>query len=379
MKRSIIDDLDKITNITSKVAEIIKFQTRKPLETIAIFDLSDSTNLKLKIGHDETVKKIFLHNQICTQIIKRFKGQTIKELGDGLLARFEDPLNACLCAVNIQAATNKSNVLSKAALTLGIVEEAKINNSLDVFGTTVDLCSRIEKCTFPNQILIDRAMYDIVKSLLKDYDDVLVSESMQIVLKGYGKTELHEISSKEFPLINSLNNPFYVNVDDGFSFDEKIKFIQNAKNEVVEIGIDTKEIGKYLDEYINHIKQLLEKGISFVFILLIPRLDVMGSDIPKTESEILNEMQTIKKLSSEFAKVQTHGKFEIMLCQEIPLYHAVCVDRFGDDGTVVISNYLNGTKKEECPVLHVSKFSNPTTFNTYLKSINHIIKKSIKQ
>lgn len=379
MKCSIIDDLDKIMGITSKVTEIIKFQTRKPLETIAIFDLSDSTNLKLKIGHDETVKKIFLHNQICTQIIKRFKGQTIKELGDGLLARFEDPLNACLCAVNIQAATNKSNILSKAALTLGIVEEAKINNSLDVFGTTVDLCSRIEKCTFPNQILIDRAMYDVVKSLLKDYEDILVSESMQILLKGYGKTELHEISSKEFPLINSLNNPFYVNVDDGFSFDEKIKFIQNAKNEVVEIGIDTKEIGQYLDEYINHIKQLLEKGVSFVFILLIPRLDVIGSDIPKTEPEILNEMKTIKKLSAEFAKVQTNGKFEIMLCQEIPLYHAVCVDRFGDDGTIVISNYLNGTKKEECPVLHVSKFSNPTTFNTYIKSINHIIKKSIKQ
>jgi len=335
--------------------------------------------LKLKIGHDETVKKTFLHNQICRQIVKRFKGQAVKDLGDGLLARFEDPLNACLCAINIQVATNKNKVLSKAALTLGIVEEAKINSSLDVFGTTVDLCSRIEKCAFPNQVLIDRATYDVVKSLLKDYADILVSESMQIVLKGYGKAELHELSSKEFPLINSLNNPFYVNVDDGFSYDEKMKFIKNAKNEVVEIRIDTNDLGQNLDEYTNHIKQLLGQGVSFKLVIIIPRLDTMGLDILKTEQEILNEMKTIKKLSDEFARTQTPGKFEILLCQEIPLYHAVCIDRFGEDGMMIVSNYLNGVKKETCPVLHISKFPNPTTFNTYLKSINHIIEKSVKQ
>ena len=379
MKPSIINDLDKIVDITTKVSEIIKFQTKKPLQAIAIFDLSDSTSLKLRIGHDETVKKIFLHNQICRQIVKRFRGHIIKEMGDGLLVRFEDPLDACLCAVNIQVATNKNDLLSKTALTLGIVEEAKINNSIDIFGTTVDLCSRIEKCAFPNQILMDRAMHDVVKSLLKDYSDIQISESMQIVLKGYGKSEIHEISSKEFSLINSLNNPYYINVDDGFSFDEKIKFIQNAKNEIVEIGIDTKELGQNLDEYIDHIKQLLQQGISFKLIILIPRLDVIGSDIPKTELEMLNEMKNIKKLSDEFARIQSNGKFEMLLCQEIPLYHVVCIDRFGDDGTMIISNYLNGVNKEVCPVLHISKFSNPSTFNTYLESINHVVEKSIKQ
>lgn len=379
MKPSIIDDLDKIVDITTKVSEIIKFQTKKPLQTIAIFDLADSTGLKLKIGHDETVKKIFLHNQICRQVVRRFRGHVIKEMGDGLLVRFEDPLDACLCAVNIQVATNKNNILSKTALTLGIVEEAKINNSIDIFGTTVDLCSRIEKCSFPNQVLMDRAMHDVVKSLLKDYSDIQVSDPMQIVLKGYGKSEIHEISSKEFPLINSLNNPYYINVDDGFSFGEKIKFIQNAKNEIVEIGIDTKDLGQNLDEYINHIKQLLEQGISFKLVILIPRLDVLGLDIPKTELEILNEMKDIKKLSDEFTKIKSNGKFELLLCQEMPLYHVVCIDRFGDDGTMIISNYLNGVKKEFCPVLHISKFSNLVIFKTYLESINHIIEKSIRQ
>jgi class 3 adenylate cyclase len=84
MKVCHIEDLDKITEITSKVTNIIKFQTRKPLEAVAIFDLAGSTNMKLKIGHDETIKKIFLHNQICGQITKRFKGRVVKNIGDHL-------------------------------------------------------------------------------------------------------------------------------------------------------------------------------------------------------------------------------------------------------------------------------------------------------
>jgi class 3 adenylate cyclase len=203
MKQAIVSDLDKLVKITSQLVEIIKFQSRKPIETVAIFDVSNSTGMKLELGHDHTIKKMFLHNQLCRQIIKRFNGQIVKELGDGLLVRFQDPLNACLSAVNIQAATHMGEIPSKASLALGVIEEAKINNDVDIFGTTVDVCARIEKYAFPNQILIDRTLYDIVKSHLKDYD-IKISESMQTELKGYEKHELYEISSEKFELLNKL-------------------------------------------------------------------------------------------------------------------------------------------------------------------------------
>jgi class 3 adenylate cyclase len=204
MKKSVIDDLDKIIHFTEEITKIIKFQTRKPLEAVAIFDLANSTDLKLQIGHDETVKKMFIHNQICRQIIKRFTGEVVKDMGDGLLARFQEPLFACLSAINIQIATNRSGIPSKAAITFGIIEEARINRDMDIFGTTVDLCSRIEKCAFPNQILIDRTLYDIAKSHLKDYDDIKIGNVMEVDLKGYGKCQLYEISEERFGLLNSL-------------------------------------------------------------------------------------------------------------------------------------------------------------------------------
>lgn len=206
MKKSAIDDLDKIIQFTEEITKIIKFQTRKPLEAVAIFDLSNSTDLKLQIGHDETIKKMFVHNQMCRQIIKRFAGEVVKDLGDGLLARFQNPLHACLSAINIQIATDKSGIPSKTAITFGVIEEARINRDMDIFGTTVDLCSRIEKCALPNQILIDRTLYDIVKSHLKDYDDIKIGNPIDVDLKGYGKCELYEISEERFGLLNSLRS-----------------------------------------------------------------------------------------------------------------------------------------------------------------------------
>lgn len=379
MKISIIGDLDRIIDITTKITSIIKFNTRKPLETIAIFDLSESTNMKLKIGHDETIKIIFLHNQICGQIAKRFKGVVIKDMGDGLLAVFDNPVNACLAAINIQVATNKFNIPSKAALTLGVVEEAKLNNNLDIYGTTVDMCARIEKCTFPNQVLMDRALYDVVRSQLAEYDDIKVGNAMQIILKGYGQCDLYEICSNKFELINSLNNPNYINVNDGLSFDEKLRFISSAKTDVVEIGLDTEELATDLDVYMDAIKKLLERGVGFKLIILIPRLDVYSNNKPKTEQQILEEMTNIKKISNYFTSQKLPGSFELLLSQEIPMYHMICVDRHSQDGALIISNYLNGIKKEAYPVLHLSKIANSEIFKTYHDSIDHMISVSIRQ
>ena len=207
MKKSVVmGDLDKIIQIASELNKIVKIQTRKPLETVAIFDLSNSTDLKLKIGHDEAIRKIFFHNQLCRQIIKRFNGHVVKDMGDGLLAKFQDPLDACLAAINIQIATQKCEIPSKAALALGVIEEATIDKNVDVYGSTVDLCSRMEKCALPNQILTDRSLFDVVKTHLKDYGDIIVGDVMHTDLKGFGRCEIYEISSEKLGLINSLKN-----------------------------------------------------------------------------------------------------------------------------------------------------------------------------
>lgn len=206
MKKSVIDDLDKLIQITFELNKIAKIQTRKPLETVAIFDLSNSTDLKLKVGHDDAIRKMLFHNQLCRQIIKRFNGYVVKDMGDGILAKFQDPMDACLAAINIQIATTKCEIPSKTALALGVIEEATIDKNVDIYGSTVDLCSRMEKCAFPNQILTNRTLFDVISTHLKEHTDIVTGNVMRADLKGFGMCEMYEISSERFGLVNSLKN-----------------------------------------------------------------------------------------------------------------------------------------------------------------------------
>ncbi|MGI0065909.1 MAG: adenylate/guanylate cyclase domain-containing protein, partial [Nitrosotalea sp.] len=173
---TILPELDKMINETMKIMQIFKIHSKRRVETMAIFDQVDSTGSKMKLGHDEATQKIFHHNIICRQIVKKMNGTVIKDTGDGVLTRFLDPMNACLCAINIQHAINKADIVTRGALSMGMVEEAHFTDYVDLYGTAVDLCSRIEKCALPNQILIDKTLYDSINTFLRDHDDIHVSE-----------------------------------------------------------------------------------------------------------------------------------------------------------------------------------------------------------
>jgi len=201
----LLDNLDNEIEKTIKIAEIVSLDTETPTESIVMFDLVESTGMKKDDGHHACIQKMFLFNQICRFIVNKFKGNVVKDLGDGVLVRFKNPLNSCLAAMNIQYASNKIGVESKAAMTLGMVEEAKINGNIDVFGAVVDRCARIEKCCLPNQILIDRSTFDAVETFLKNYNDVQVGEPILANLKGCGDYEIYEISTKHVTLKKQIN------------------------------------------------------------------------------------------------------------------------------------------------------------------------------
>lgn len=205
-KSSLLLDLDKIVNETSMIMQIFKLHSTKKLETIAIFDQVDSTALKTKLGHEEATQQTFHHNIICRQLVKKLKGMVIKDTGDGVLSRFLDPLSACLCAINIQNAVNKVNISTRGALSLGMVEEAHFTDYVDLYGSAVDLCSRIAKYALPNQILVDSTLHDSVSTFLKDYGDIKIGGPISVGLKGLGDHNVYEITHKDFQLQNKIND-----------------------------------------------------------------------------------------------------------------------------------------------------------------------------
>ncbi|PCI37036.1 MAG: hypothetical protein COB53_07625 [Elusimicrobia bacterium] len=169
---------------------------KRELRTIAFFDLCGSTGMKVDHGHGIGSAMVMLHNSIVARIAARFDGRLFKELGDGALCEFVDPLKACLAALNFKMACTMGNnpIASKAAITLGMVE---VHEDGDLIGAAVDKSARIQSLAQPNQILIDGSVNDAVKSMLVDFPDIMVSESAKANLKGVGETEVMEITYSE--------------------------------------------------------------------------------------------------------------------------------------------------------------------------------------
>ncbi|MGD2107689.1 MAG: hypothetical protein PVH93_08810 [Nitrosopumilaceae archaeon] len=187
-------DLENIISRAIKISEIISLQSKTKLVTVAMFDMVGSTLSKRNIGHQEVARKMIVFNEICSIIIRRFKGEMIKYLGDGNLSKFSNPLFACLAAINVLHYAKKSGIDSKLVLCLGVVEEIQINSQEDIIGNAVDRCFRIEKIAKPNLISIDSSLQKSVISFLTNYQCIKISDFENYELKGLGIEEIFEIS-----------------------------------------------------------------------------------------------------------------------------------------------------------------------------------------
>ena len=126
-----------------------------------------------------------------SQIIKRYNGKIVKSLGDRLLCyflnfsdlnnekAFEDVIE---CGLEIlEKREDMNNELLKKKINLTLVENYKIsldygvvdlalagdNYQLDIFGSTVNICSKINSSpslSLPNEIIIGNNFYRILKS-----------------------------------------------------------------------------------------------------------------------------------------------------------------------------------------------------------------------
>jgi len=381
-KKSIL--LSKIGSLPKKSKTIPRRARKTRSKAVAIFDLSLSTSMKMKHGHDVAIRNSNLHNGICSLVVKTAKGMIIKEMGDGILVTFNDPINACRAALTARKILHTKKLNSKVSIAFGVVEEVMIGGKKDVLGSVVDRCARMEKFAYPNQILIDHTLLESISSFLKDYKDVKVSKPYEVIIQGQGKTILYEISSKS-RLKNSLNVPFKINEQGRLSIHEKVTFMQKARTEIIEIGSGIREFTRYFNsrspsEFKDPVKKLLTKGVALrcfavdpVWILKVVKFSTRKKEYYKQINQTLIQLHKIRR---EFRESGISTKFEIRTYRGMPRYHALCVDLNKPTGRMIISNYLPGIKKAECPVFQFSKSSNPKMFETYNNSIKGIIKNS---
>jgi len=325
-----------------------------------------------------------LHNLICREIVDRHNGSVIKELGDGVLVSFGDSLDACLAAVDIKRAIyGQSSFLTKGSLTIGEVEELEISGVRDILGAPVDRCARILSTAFAGQILIDSPLHAGVSSHLKDYLDVCVGPPEGLNLKDIGSITTYELSTKEIGLVGGRKIPFTIHEKGRLPIDQKVAFMQNAKREVIELGVGLTTFAEYFVsrggyEFKDHVTRLLKRGVNFKCMLLDPnhkvarecRIDLAE---PSLVNDIRSSIKGLKKQQGYFKSLKLDGIFEIYAYRRMPYFHAVCVDPETDDGRMTLSHYLHGVRRAETPVFQFCKAVNKDMFEKYWLSIKELL------
>ena len=181
-----IFDIDKIWENVCEITSNSKYI----LASITLFDFPNSSKLKKSLGQKRSLRIILFHNQVCRYFIHEFNGYVVKELGDGLLAVFDDPVKACMCSVEVRKRLNVQKLATKIAITSGHVQKIRINGNVDFLGPAVDKCARIEQHLEPNQILIDDNSYNRNKIFLGNTSGIKISLHSTLDLKDFGPTRV---------------------------------------------------------------------------------------------------------------------------------------------------------------------------------------------
>jgi TolB-like protein/Tfp pilus assembly protein PilF len=109
---------------------------------------------------DKAFKVLRKNREIQRPIIKKYRGEWLKEMGDGILASFNTASDAVRCAGSIQQAVKKEGI----GLRIGIHEGEVVFEGGDVLGDGVNVASRLEEMAEEGAINISGAVYKDIKN-----------------------------------------------------------------------------------------------------------------------------------------------------------------------------------------------------------------------
>lgn len=189
LQNSLLEIKDKDKVIKQQENILLQFSDYSEKYCVCLIDMVNSTKTTANLTETQTSEfyKIFLNS--IASIVTKFDGIIVKNIGDALLFYFpvltnmEEPalkncLNCCLTICDshdeiIKKIKNKNlPVFSyRLSATYGLVRIAKISTSSvnDIFGATVNRCSKINYAAPKNGLVIGSEFYDAVK-FFDEYD-----------------------------------------------------------------------------------------------------------------------------------------------------------------------------------------------------------------
>ncbi len=115
------------------------------------------------MGSDEhkALEVLRISRDIHTKSISQFKGNLIKEMGDGMLAQFDTAIDSVLCALEIQRQAQQL-ITEKIRIGLHLGDITFDHN--DIFGDGVNIASRLQSVADPGGIYISESIQKSIRA-----------------------------------------------------------------------------------------------------------------------------------------------------------------------------------------------------------------------
>lgn len=138
----------------------LKIRKDRQLAAIVFTDIAGYTAL---MGRDEDAGLLALeeNRKIHKKWIPRFRGEMLKEVGDGTIVIFYTATEALLCGLEIQKETN---TLGKHKLRMGIHISEIVFTDADAFGDGMNLASRISNEARDGEIVVSETVYQNIRN-----------------------------------------------------------------------------------------------------------------------------------------------------------------------------------------------------------------------
>lgn len=167
-------------------------ELKSPFRTILFTDLEGSTSLLQEVGEAAFMVLLTEHDLIIRRALVAARGREVKHTGDGIMASFEDVGDGLKCSAAIQDGfqqrTNEGG-MPDLRVRIGLAAGEPVRHNDDIFGTSVNLASRICDAADAGHVLVSDVVRDLGIKAGFSFD-----QADDRTLKGFsGPTEVFEL------------------------------------------------------------------------------------------------------------------------------------------------------------------------------------------
>jgi len=128
------------------------------LATVMFTDIVDSTKRAAELGDRQWRALLERHDEMVRQQLTRFRGQEVKNLGDGFMATFGGPARAVRCAAAISEAVRPLGIAVRSGLHTGEIELKRD----DIAGIAVHIAARVAAEAEAGETVVSSTVRDLV-------------------------------------------------------------------------------------------------------------------------------------------------------------------------------------------------------------------------